>query len=137
MSKVKAFKSRLQQWGLRRALFWELMHAIRTLTGFMYAYKDWTSAQHRKLSLSKYRSKAMDSIYLTPLNTERFIWYIETHNYASLLHSYVHPTDRALKSGFIGWYSIFGRQIPFNSRKAKCLGCEIVKKTDSGTRQYV
>jgi hypothetical protein len=232
VSKIEAFKARRQQWGTKRAVYWELMHGIRILTGFrihyvnigtgiynpewldlpelpngyenrficteallpyvdktpeldaqflsnaiangdecfatffkdqligfkfstrvrapvtdqldilvptgfIYAYKDWTNIQHRNLSLSKYRSKAMDSVYLAPRNTERFIWYIETHNYASLLHSYIHPRDQALKSGFIGWYSFFGRQIPFNSRKAKSLGCEIVKRTDSGARQYI
>lgn len=61
----------------------------------------------------------------------------ETHNYPSLLHGYRHPRLRGLRMGFCGWITVFGRQIPFNSRRARWIGFEFVRREDHRRRQYV
>ena len=62
---------------------------------------------------------------------------METHNYPSLLHGYEHPNSRSLYTGYVGWITLFDRQIPINSRHAKRIGFEFVRKSDPGVRQYV
>jgi hypothetical protein len=39
--------------------------------------------------------------------------------------------------GFCGWITIFGRQIPFTSRRARWVGFELVRNDDNRRRQYV
>ena len=39
--------------------------------------------------------------------------------------------------GFCGSMTRLGREIPFNSRRARWIGFEIVRKDDPGVRQYV
>ncbi len=231
MSKIQAFRNRKKLWGLKRCLYWELMHALRSLfgfrihylsignsiddiyranlpvdnagyetrmvkiaellpfanlvpdldecflqkardnndtcvanfyegalvgfgfnstrrtivtsqidllvpEGFRYGYKGWTHPDHRRSNLGKLRARVRGENEIHPYH-ERPIWYIETHNYASLLHSHQPPRERNLRVGLIGWFSFFGRQIPFNSRNAKRYGIEMVRKEDSGDRQYV
>ena len=57
-------------------------------------------------------------------------------NYASLLHTYKHPGLWTIRTGYVGWFTIFGRQVPFNTRWAKKIGFEFVMKDDSRTRYY-
>ncbi len=104
--------------------------------GFRYGYKSWTHADHRRHQLARMRGfvRRRD---LKPPHEERSISYIETHNYPSLLHSYRHPRERSLAMGFCGWLTLFGRQFPYNSRHAKWVGFEMVRKGDDGQRQYV
>jgi len=104
--------------------------------GYRYGYKGWTHPDHRRANLEKFRSRATIEQRDYP-HHERPIWYIETHNYASLLHGYKPPRERDLRVGIIGWYSFFGKQIPFNSRNAKRYGIEMVRREDSKKRQYV
>ena len=103
--------------------------------GFKYDYKSWTHRDHRRRNISKMIGhvmwKALERDY-----SERVIWYIETHNYQSLLHSYTHPRQWSLRFGYVGWFTLFGRQIPFNSRWAKKIGFEFVRKEDDGKRYY-
>jgi hypothetical protein len=104
--------------------------------GFRYGYKSWTHPDHRRSNLSRMRGYVRRRTR-APDHAERSISYIETHNYASLLHSYRHPSMRSLRMGFCGWITVFGRQIPFNSRRARWIGFEFIRKQDSGARQYV
>ena len=104
--------------------------------GFRYGYKDWTHPDHRRRNLSRMRGHLRFTTMPRPFE-ERSISYIETHNYASLLHGYRHPRERGIPMGLCGWFSVFGRQIPFNSRKAKWVGFEFIRREDDGRRQYV
>ncbi len=104
--------------------------------GFHYIYKGWTHPDHRQAKLTTAR------IYLRQqlVRSNRGQWsisYTETHNYVSLLHGYRHPRERTLRMGFCGWITLFGRQIPFNSRRARWIGFELIRKDDDGRRQYV
>ncbi len=104
--------------------------------GFRYNYKDWTHDDHRRRNLSSMRGHVRFTTLPRPYE-ERSISFVETHNYASLLHAYVHPRERRIRLGFFGWLTVFGRQIPFNSRTAKWVGLELVRRDDDGRRQYV
>lgn len=104
--------------------------------GFRYNYKDWTHPDHRRRNLTTMRGHIRFTTLPRPYD-ERSISYVETHNYPSLLHGYVHPKRRSLRMGIVGWFTILGRQIPFNSRRAKWIGLEFVRKSDDGRRQYV
>ena len=103
--------------------------------GFKYGYKAWTDKAHRRKNLSKMIShvkwKEVPRDY-----GERGIWYIETHNYQSRLHGYIHPRQWSLRVGYVGWITLFGREIPFNSRWAKKVGMEFVRKDDHRKRYY-
>jgi hypothetical protein len=104
--------------------------------GFRYSYKDWTHVDHRRKNLSRMRGHVRFTTMPRPFE-ERSIYYVETDNYASLLHGYRHPRERGLRMGLCGWFSLFGRQIPFSGRKAKWIGFEVVRREDAGRRQYV
>jgi len=102
-------------------------------TGFSYSYKSWTDPQHRRAHLSSGR------LYLSNMaftDRKRAFYYVETHNYASLLRSYRPPRERRLHFGYIGWVSWFGRQIPFASRRARWLGVEFVPRGAAHVRYY-
>ena len=103
--------------------------------GFKYGYKSWTHPDHRRKNLSKMLGWVARN-ELERDFSERGIWYIETHNYASLLHTYKHPGLWTIRTGYVGWFTIFGRQVPFNTRWAKKIGFEFVMKDDSRTRYY-
>ncbi len=104
--------------------------------GFRYGYKAWTHPDHRRHNLSRMRAFVRRRSVPTD-HKVRSISYVETHNYASLLHSYRSPSLRSIRMGFCGWITFFGRKIPFNSRHARWVGFEFVQKHDSGRRQYV
>jgi len=104
--------------------------------GFRYGYKAWTHPQHTQRGLARlgaYLRHEGPHIRFE----ERSVSYIETHNYASLLHSYLPPNKRFIRMGLVGWITLWGRQFPFNSRRAKWLGFEFVRKEDSGSRHYL
>lgn len=102
--------------------------------GFRYGYKSWTHPDHRRRNISRAMSYIKQTEANRPFN-ERGISYIETHNYASLLHSYRSPSERSIAMGFTGWITLAGRQIPFNTRKARWIGLEFVRKGDHRVRQ--
>ncbi len=104
--------------------------------GFRYGYKAWTHPDHRRQNLSRLRGYVRRQT-LPFERMQRSISFVETHNYASLLHSYRHPRERALHMGFCGWITLFGRQIPFNSRRTRWVGFEMIRRQDDGRRQYV
>ena len=104
--------------------------------GFRYSYKSWTHEDHRRKNLGRMRTHVRVCTAQRPFQ-ERSIWYVETHNYASLLHSYAHPRKRAISMGFVGWFTLFGRQIPFSTRRAKWVGFELRRREDTTARQYV
>lgn len=101
--------------------------------GFRYAYKSWTHPEHRRRNLSNMGRWLRATQARRPF-AERSIWYVETHNYASLLHGVRHPNEWSIKMGYVGWITLFGRQIPFTSRKAKQLGFEFVRNDDHRRR---
>ncbi len=104
--------------------------------GFRYEYKGWTHPDHRRSQLARLRARAMLENEDRPYH-ERSIWYVETHNYSSLLHGFRPPRERDFRVGLMGWFCFFGKEIPFNSRNAKRYGVEFVRKEDSRKRQYV
>lgn len=102
-------------------------------TGFSYSYKSWTDPQHRRARLSSAR------LYLSNMafkDRKRAFYYVETHNYASLLRSYRPLGQRRIRYGYIGWITCFGRQIPFASRHARWLGVEFVPRGVTYERYY-
>lgn len=103
--------------------------------GFQYVYKGWTHPAHRRKNLAAARVYLRHKLLLANRN-QRSISYVETHNYQSLLHSYRHPRERSLRMGFCGWITVFGRQIPLNSRRARWVGFELIRRDDDGRRQY-
>ena len=104
--------------------------------GFQYIYKGWTHPDYRRANLTKARQHVRRKALLKN-RAPRGIRYIETHNYASLLHGYRAPSDRDLHMGFCGSITIWGREVPFNTRRARWIGFELVRKTDTRPRQYV
>lgn len=104
--------------------------------GFRYGYKSWTHSEHRQANLARMRGYVRRQT-LPVEHEQRNISYIETHNYASLLHGYRHPRLRGLRMGFAGWITLFGRQIPFTTRHARWVGFELVRRDDTRARQYV
>ena len=104
--------------------------------GFRYSYKAWTHPDHRRVNLSRIRAYTRRAM-LPHDHNQRAISFVETHNYPSLLHGYRHPRLRGLPMGFCGWITIFGRQIPFTSRRARWIGFELVRNDDDRRRQYV
>jgi len=109
--------------------------SVRVPDGFIYAYKAWIHAKHRRKNLD---SRAVWVINQSrPADCrERDIWYIATHNYPSLLHGYVNPKARSLRMGLVGWVTLFGKQLPFSSRGAKWLGFEF-HRHGTFPRQYM
>ena len=104
--------------------------------GFRYGYKSWTHADHRRKNLSAMRAYVRRTAFDRPVD-ERGIEYVETHNYPSLLHGYLPPTERNLTVGFVGCVRVFGRELPFATRRAKWIGFRWVRKEDDGKFQYV
>ena len=104
--------------------------------GFQYVYKGWTHPDYRRTNLAAARVYLRHGL-LRENHAQRGISYVETHNYVSLLHGYRHPRERSLLMGFCGWITVFGREIPFNSRHARWVGFEMVRQGDPGLRQYV
>ena len=104
--------------------------------GFRYSYKAWTHPDHTRRNLQKATGFVRRA---GPKRTfaERLVSYTETHNYPSLLHGYRHPNRRSLFMGYGGWITVFGTQIPFNSRQARKIGFEFVRRSDQRVRQYV
>jgi hypothetical protein len=104
--------------------------------GFRYGYKAWTHPDHRRANLSRMRGYTRRRT-LPFDHDRRSISYIETHNYPSLLHGYRHPRLRSLRMGLVGWITVFGRQIPFASRRARWIGLEFARTGDTRRRQYI
>jgi GNAT superfamily N-acetyltransferase len=104
--------------------------------GFQYVYKGWTHPDYRRTNLGKARMYLRHGLLLAD-PTLRGISYVETHNYPSLLHGYRPPIERSLHLGFCGSLTLFGRERPFNTRRARWIGFELVRRSDPGKRQYV
>ncbi|MEM9620634.1 MAG: hypothetical protein AAF993_03235 [Pseudomonadota bacterium] len=101
--------------------------------GFSYSYKSWTDPEHRLARLSS--SRLYHSNIAFP-DSKRSFYYVETHNYASLLRGYRPLSQRRIHAGYIGWFTWFGRQIPFASRRALWLGVEFVPRGETRERYY-
>ena len=104
--------------------------------GFLYVYKGWTHPDYRRANLASSRVYLRHR-FMRGNHSLRGLSYIETHNYVSLLRGYRAPQHRRIRMGLCGWLTLLGRQIPFNSRRAKWIGFEMVRKEDDGRRQYV
>lgn len=103
--------------------------------GFRYTYKTWINPDHRRRNLSQVQGYIRNRATQKDVGA-RGIWFVETHNYASRLHSYRHPRDRPINMGFIGWIALFGREFPITSRTARWLGVEVVRRDDVRHRHY-
>ncbi len=86
--------------------------------GFNYSYKSWTHPDHRRNHLSTIRIDVGRDPEVTSM------YYVETHNYPSLLRPYRYPTTRRQHMGYIGWVEFRGREYPFASRRARWVGIE-------------
>ncbi len=104
--------------------------------GFRYGYKSWTHPDHRRKNLSAMGGYVKQTQGDRPFD-ERGIWYVETHNYPSVLRGYRHPCDRSIMMGLVGWFTLFGRQIPFASRQAKWIGFRFTRKDHPQKFQYL
>jgi hypothetical protein len=104
--------------------------------GFRYGYKGWTHPDHRRRNLSQKGTWVKKTQAGRPFG-ERGIWYIETHNYASLLRGYRNPRVRHINMGVVGWFTLFGRQIPFATRTAKWIGFHFSRRGQQPRRQYI
>jgi len=104
--------------------------------GFRYGYKSWTHTDHRRNNLWRMGGWFKQNFAGRPF-AERSISYIETHNYASLLHSYRHPNLRLLHMGLVGCFTTFGKQYPFATRRAKWIGFQFQRKDKQYRRQYI
>ena len=100
--------------------------------GFSYGYKGWTHPDHRLKGLNLIRGDVSRARKVRPPS----IFYIETSNYASLLHRYRMPKYRRLHVGYCGWFRCFGRDVPFTSRKAKWAGLRMVRKGATPKLRY-
>lgn len=107
---------------------------LRVPDGFEYAYMAWVHADHRRRNLDAKAVWVLNQHSPKSLS-DRSIWYIAVHNYPSLLHRYEPPGQRRLRMGLVGWYTVFGKQVPFASRRAKWLGFEF-EREHSRPRQY-
>ena len=92
---------------------------------FRYGYSAYTHPDHRGLGLARARWVARIEHVQVP-QTERSIAYIATHNYPSLA-MYYQDSGRPIFAGFVGYISIFGRHLPFNSPAAKRLGFRFMR----------
>lgn len=101
--------------------------------GFSYGYKAWIKSEHRRKHLDKAAANMIDLV-ISRETGRRSIWYIEKGNFPSRMSGYKHPSERPLRMGTCGWLTVFGRQIPFNSRTARWVGIRIVQKDDPGTQ---
>jgi hypothetical protein len=110
--------------------------AVLIPKGFRYVYKDWTDPAHRRKNISRMGGFVRRNRLNRPWR-ERSLSYVETHNYASSLHSYRHPSERGIRMGYVGWFNLFGYHLPFSSRRAKWIGFEFVRREDERRRQYV
>lgn len=99
---------------------------VRVPEGFRYVYKSWTHPDHRRRNLSRMGAFVRNATGGVPFE-ERTISYVETHNYAVLLRNR-HPSDRSIQFGYAGWLTLFGRQVPFRTRKAGWIGFEFSRK---------
>ena len=104
--------------------------------GFRTTYKAWTHMEHRRKNLTNHLSYKLGNACWDRNYRERAIWYIETTNYASRLHGHLNPKIWSLSMGYFGWITLFGREIPFNSRWAKRIGFMAVAKSDTQVRLY-
>ena len=104
---------------------------------FRYAYKSWTRDDHRRKHISRMGGHVRAFHNPKRKYEERALWIVLVHNYASLLHGYRFPSERGFRMGYVGWIRLFGKQIPFNSRKAKWIGLEVRRRGDERVRQYM
>ena len=104
--------------------------------GFRTMFKGWTHPDHRRKNLCNNLSLILHNACWDKDFSERAVWYIETTNYSSRLHGYLNPKMWSLGMGYFGWFTFFGREIPFNSRWAKRIGFMVIRKSDSGLRLY-
>ncbi len=98
--------------------------------GFRYGYKGWTHPDHRRKKLNKARAQ------LNWPNPGIPIWYIETHNFQSLLTTFRYPAERPVRMGYIGWFTIAGREFPFSTRVARRVGLRLVRREHDGRFLY-
>jgi hypothetical protein len=98
--------------------------------GFYYSYKSWTHPDHRRKKLAAGR------IEILRRRDMMAVYYVETHNYPSLLRPYRYPSARRIHMGYAGWIEVLGREYPFATRKAKWLGFEFIKKGATFKRLY-
>ena len=106
--------------------------------GLVYHYKAWTHRDHRRKGITLYRSKAyIEDMIQSGEKPKRGFWYMEYHNYPSLLTGrYEPPEQRPIYLGIVGWAQYFGQLFIYNGRKAKWMGTVLVRKDESPTRTY-
>ena len=102
--------------------------------GFVYSYKAWTHLDHRQLGLTRACAYELIRKRRDERCHDRVIWYVEKHNYAALLHGPNHPREWSLLMGYVGWLTLFGKQIPYNSRWANRIGFIFVRVDDDRPR---
>ncbi len=102
--------------------------------GFVYSYRAWTHPDHRRRGLTSACAYELSRKRYEEHCLDRVIWYVETHNYPSLLHAVDSPKTWSLLMGYVGWFKIFGRMVPLNSRWASKIGFVFVRSEDDRVR---
>jgi len=89
----------------------------------VYRYKAWTHPDHRRMHLSYARGRVNRTQF--PLQPgQRTVSYVETHNYASRLHS---PELQPEAVGYCGFVRIAGRELPFTLAGPKRAGFRLAR----------
>lgn len=92
----------------------------------VYRYKGWTHPEHRRKKLSFARGRL--NKHLFPLTDgRRTVSYVDTHNFASKLHSKkIHP----ISIGHCGYFEILGREYPFTFRTPRRFGFRLERRNE-------
>ena len=94
--------------------------------GLLYTYKGYTLPGHRRQGMAKWLS-IVDERRLNP-ERKLWLWYIEKGNRASHLQMQSDDNVNANRIGMVGWFNLFGRELPFSSRSARRRGVQLTRQ---------
>lgn len=90
---------------------------------YRYGYKSFVHPDHRGQRISNGMAGHSDPDSIQ-MGFTQAISFVETHNYKSIRSNRRHPGREFI--GFAGYFSLFGRVIPFRTRSVKKLGFRFV-----------
>ena len=107
-------------------------------SGHAYGYKSWTHRDHRRKGLTGVRLRVkQDWRDKTGNKRPKTVWYMEYHNYPSMLNNnYRPPHERPLYLGVVCWARWFGRVFVYNGRRAKWMGVVLIRKGEPPIKTY-
>ncbi len=93
---------------------------------FLYSFKSFVMPQHRRMNISRCLGRDLRKAVDPDLRL-RTVSYIDKSNFPSRLRSHMHPNSMSHRFGLIGWFTIFGTQIPFATRAARWIGVRFIQ----------